>query len=47
MTVPPVLLGAWATVYLWDVYEYATATGVRVVIEYEGRGGRVKVRAEP
>lgn len=46
MLVPPVLLGAWATVYLWDVYEYATAPGVPVVFEYEGQGGLVKVRAE-
>ncbi|MBL8060360.1 MAG: hypothetical protein JNK63_06550 [Chthonomonas sp.] len=46
MWVPPILLASWSVMYLWDVFEYATAPGVPVAFEYEGPRGMVRVRAK-
>ncbi len=46
MVMPPILLAGWAAVYLWEVFEYASAPGIPVAFEYEGAGGKVRVRAK-
>lgn len=46
LVAPPALLGMWSAAYLANLFDFVTAPGMAVNFEYEGAGGKVRVRAE-